>query len=123
MVQRDTDDPQLIKQLSTYYKEGAYSAFIEGFEGQSNAFSDHPELQLNLGISYLQTEQPLKAASVLAQLEESNYPAYYDHARWYRILAALQEGDSAKARQLLPRLLEDENADHHVEAKELAIRL
>lgn len=123
IVQRDTDDQQLIQELSTYYKEGAYSAFIEGFEGRRNEFTDHPELQLSLGISYLQTKQPLKAANVLAQLEESNYPAYRDHARWYRILAALQEGNAAKAQQLLPRLLEDENADHYGEAKELDRRL
>lgn len=123
VVQRDTDDQQLIQQLSTYYKEGAYADFIENFAGRSAEFSDHPELQLSLGISYLQTNQPAQAATILARLEESNYPAYHDHARWYRILAALQEGDAVKAKELLPKLLNNEDADHHKEAKEVAKRL
>ncbi|MBX2875565.1 MAG: hypothetical protein KTR30_25840 [Saprospiraceae bacterium] len=123
LVQRDTDDQQFIQQLSTYYKDGAYGEFIEGFTDRSREFGDHPELQLSLGISYLQTNQALEAAAVLTQLEESNYPAYHDHARWYRILAALQQGDVQKAKELLPPLLDNKEADHHIEAKELARRL
>lgn len=123
VVLRDTDDQQLIQALSTYYKEGAYQAFIDQHVSREGELQDHPELQLSLGISYLQTKQSTEAAEVFARLEKSNYPAYHDHARWYRILAALQEGDLSKVEALLPQLLDDENADHHEEAKELASRL
>lgn len=123
VVQRDTDDQQLIQELSTYYKEEAYQAFINLYLTRVSELQDHPELQLSLGISYLQTNQATEAGEVFAQLEKSNYPAYHDHARWYRILAALQEGDVTKTKALLPQLLDDENADHHDEAKELTKRL
>lgn len=123
VVQRDTDDRQLIQQLSRYYKEGAYQAFIDLHTTREQDLQDHPELLLSLGISYLQTNRAAEAGATMAELEQSNYPAYHDHARWYRILAALQEGNVSKAEELLPRLLEDENADHHDQAKELARRL
>ncbi len=123
VVQRDTDDQQLIQALSTYYKEGAYQAFIDLHRTRGSELQDHPELQLSLGISYLQINKAAEAGEIFAQLEQSNYPAYHDHARWYRILAALQEGDVTKTKALLPQLLDDENADHHDEAKELARRL
>jgi|GEM_PF-3155447 len=123
VVQRDTDDQQLIKELSAYYKEEAYQAFIDGFAPQKDNFQDHPELILSLGISYLVVDQPADAAKVLANLEQSNYPAYHDHARWYRILAALKMEDFDKVQELLPALLENGQADHHAEAKDLAKRL
>lgn len=123
LVQRDTDDQQLIKELSTYYKEEAYQAFIDGFIPEKDNFQDHPELMLSLGISYLMVDQATEAAEVLASLEQSNYPVYHDHARWYRILAVLKMEDINKVQELLPSLLENEQADHHKEAKELADRL
>ncbi len=123
ITQRDTDDQQLIQQLYSSYNEGAYQAFIDVFNTRHPELSNHPELQLSLGISYLQTQRSAEAAAVFAELEASNYPAYHDHARWYRILAALQRGDVEQAKQLLPPLLNNVEADHHGKAVELDRRL
>lgn len=123
VVQRDTEDQQLIRQLSTYYKEGAYQAFIDGFTPRADKLSAYPELMLSLGISYLKVGQARAAEEVLIDLERGDYPAYHDHARWYRILAALKAGNVEKVKDLLPVLLNDEEADHHKEAKDLARRL
>lgn len=123
MVQRDSSYQELIEELNVHYREGAYQAFIADFTPAEDQLSIYPELMLSLGISYLQVGQSRQAEEALLQVENGNYPAFHDHARWYRILAALQAEDVARVKALLPALLEDETADHHEAAKVLARRL
>lgn len=122
-VQRDLENQALIETLTTHYREGAYQVFIDSFALHRDKFSTYPELLLSLGISYLQMGQSTLAAEAFLKVEQGDYPAYHDHARWYRILAALQSEEINLVKELLPALLEDEAADHHLEAKALSRRL
>lgn len=121
--QRDPSERDLMKDLDTHYKNRDYDRFINRLNGQEGLYPHHPELFLSLGISYLETNQLVAADEVLLELENSEYNAYKDHAKWYRALAALKANDIEKTKLLLEDLVQDLEADHHEEAKALTRRL
>jgi len=121
--QRDPSERDLMEELDAYYRNREYDRFITRLDGQEGLYPHHPELYLSLGISYLETNQLEKADEVLLTLENSEYQAYKDHARWYRALAALKGKDIDKTKLLLEDLVNDTGADHHQEAKRLTQRL
>ena len=123
ITQRDPSERDLMKDLDTHYKNRDYDRFISRINGQEGQYPHHPELFLSLGISYLETDQLAAADQVLLELENSEYNAYKDHARWYRALAALKANDIEKTKLLLEDLVKDLKADHHEEAKALTRRL
>ena len=121
--QRDPSERDLMKDLDTHYKNRDYDRFISRLSGQERQYPHHPELFLSLGISYLETNQLAAADQVLLELENSEFNAYKDHARWYRALAALKAKEIERTKLLLEGLVKDLKADHHEEAKALTRRL
>lgn len=123
IIQRDPSENALFDELKMAYDSRDYSAFINRFSPLQTGYTHHPELLLALGISYLATGQPAEAGRVLEGLENGNYGAYRDQARWYRALAAVSANQPSEAKVMLDRLATDPLADHHKEAKRLLKRL
>jgi len=99
-TQRSTSNE---KQLQTAYETKDYNTVIQLLE---NDIEIDPDLQLYLGISYLETNQTDKAINTFSALQSKS--SERDLATWYLALAYLKNKETEKCKTELNKLINEE---------------
>lgn len=77
------------------------------------------EFILIAAICAMETHDYEKSNYLFDKIINSNDYYYLDHAKWYKALSYLKQNKNIKAISLLNELANDQNADHHNQAKNL----
>ena len=99
MVYRSADSDELLNQAVMAYDAQNYTAAIELFEQLIKSYPNEMEYQLSLGISYMETEQYVKADNKLRGIIDHNDNLYIEQAAWYLGFCYLHTGQNEAARQ------------------------
>ena len=115
-----SDTDEVFYQIENHYFNKNYEQVIPLLEGvldQSEQKSS--QLQLGLGISYMQSGKSQEAINQFKTIISKNDFNFEDEARWYLALAYLKTNNITNAREALSVLASESDRDHHEEAKKI----
>lgn len=98
-AKRGANEKELVN-ASTLYSQKKYNKAIPIFENLSDKNID-TQIDLALGISYLELEEYNKAISTFEKLIITKDPLYEHHSYWYAALGYLKMNDVAKCKEYL----------------------
>ncbi|GAA4276004.1 tetratricopeptide repeat protein [Aquimarina mytili] len=85
------------------YNKGAYDSVVTALEKNTNLV-DQKELEVYLGVSYLNTNQEQKAVLQFENISANS--RYYEASRWYLSLAYLKLKNTKKTTQILEEIIQ-----------------
>ena len=118
----ESSDIELLT-VSQLYEEGKYNAAIPLFETLLANREDDGQLQLALGICYLETERLEQAQELFQNIRAEGLLLYKDLAVWYLSLSLMKMDELETAKMWLQVLADDPEADKNVEAQQLLLEL
>jgi hypothetical protein len=102
------------------YEQAEYEMAVRLFEEENAPLS--PGKKFYLALSYLETDQALTAADLLAEVVRSESEEFHLPARWYRGLALLANQDTAAAEAVFQEIAKEESA-YQEKAREILSEL
>jgi len=119
LASRDATDKIDYLQINELYINKKYKAALSLLEKALLKDPTNARLQLATGICHLELNELASARLNFLAIVKSNDLRLTDKANWYLALSYLKEGKIPKMKSALDSIINNPDADHHNEAKEL----
>lgn len=123
LASRDATDNKLYLQINELYHHKKYKAALPLLEEALLIDPTNTRLRLVTGICYLELDQLPTARNEFSSIVQAKDLRLTDKANWYLALSFLKEGKISEMNSALDSIINNPDADHHTEAKELLEKL
>lgn len=114
----------VLRDIEQLYIDGKYSQAIPLLQNHlQESTVKSSQIQLALGIAYLETNQPKEAITQFNSILTKKDFNFEDEAQWYLGLTYLKMDEIENAQLHLNQLAADSSRDHHDEAKKLLLQV